>query len=255
MTKAGVKGAEATPAKAPSRADRAREQNRAAGGADARLVDVGEGRLRQASVVLTTSARTGTVRARLSWSVDRRSHSVPLGVVARRTRYANLREGWRLAREAGLLTPPPEGGTASWASSEGTRRSMRANKGRDTTPELRLRALVHAAGLRYRVSARPLTGLRRTADLVFTKAKVAVFVDGCYWHGCPEHGTTPAVHQEFWTRKLNRTKERDIETNRALREAGWTVVRLWEHTPPEVAAETVVAAVAAARLGSAPPEA
>ncbi|MFB7616006.1 very short patch repair endonuclease [Kitasatospora sp. NPDC056181] len=247
MAKAGTAEPGAAPAKAPDRAERAREQDRAAGGADARLVDVGDGRLKRASVVLATSTRTGTVRARLSWSVDRHVRSVPLGVVDRRTRNANLREGWRLAREAGLLAQAPAGAAASWASSAGTRRSMRANKGKDTRPELRLRSLVHAAGLRYRVSARPLAGLRRTADLVFPGVKVAVFVDGCFWHCCPEHGTTPASHQKFWSDKLNRTRERDIETNRALKEAGWTVIRIWEHTEPEVAAETVVATVGAAR--------
>ncbi|MGH6915044.1 MAG: DNA mismatch repair protein Vsr, partial [Geminicoccales bacterium] len=77
----------------------------------------------------------------------------------------------------------------SWASNAGTRASMQANKSRDTKPELALRRAVHAMGLRYRVAARPLPALRRTADLVFTRAKVAVFVDGCFWHGCPQHHT------------------------------------------------------------------
>lgn len=75
----------------------------------------------------------------------------------------------------------------SWASSPGVRASMQSNKGRDTQPELALRSATHALGMRYRVSVRPLRELRRTADLVFAKAKVAVFLDGCFWHGCPDH--------------------------------------------------------------------
>jgi DNA mismatch endonuclease (patch repair protein) len=77
----------------------------------------------------------------------------------------------------------------SWASSDGVRASMRANRGRDTNPEVALRSAVHALGLRYRVAWRPIKGLRRTADLVFPTERVAVFLDGCFWHGCPN--TTP----------------------------------------------------------------
>ncbi|MFI9326174.1 very short patch repair endonuclease [Kitasatospora sp. NPDC052868] len=154
-----------------------------------------------------------------------------------------------MARQAGLLTEVDDRST-SWASSTGTRRSMQSNKGKDTGPELRLRSLLHAAGLRYRVSARPLPHLRRTADLVFPKARIAVFVDGCFWHGCPEHGTRPASHSGFWSTKLDRTKERDAETNRALEEAGWTVIRVWEHTAAESAARTVMAAVSVQRAST-----
>src|SRR6185312_14838678 len=81
----------------------------------------------------------------------------------------------------------PRSVVESWASSEGVRASMQSNKGKDTKPEVALRSAVHALGLRYRVSTRPLKDLRRTADLVFTKARVAVFLDGCFWHGCPQH--------------------------------------------------------------------
>ncbi|MFD7579284.1 very short patch repair endonuclease [Kitasatospora sp. NPDC059817] len=237
------------PSRSPSRAERSREQDHAAGGPEARLVDIGGGRLRPASVVLTTSPRTGTTRAGLRWSVDGRTHSARLGIVDRRTRGANLREGWRLAREAGLLVDAVEQGVVSWASSPGTRRSMRSNKGRDTAPERRLRSLLHAEGLRYRVSARPLPDLRRTADLVFPKTKIAVFVDGCFWHGCPDHGTRPSANSSFWEKKLNRTRERDTETNEALKAAGWTVIRIWEHVPPDAAAEAVRAAIDARTSG------
>lgn len=131
----------------------------------------------------------------------------------------------------------------SWASSDAVRASMRSNKGRDTKPELALRRAVHAKGLRYRVSYRPLTSVRRTADLVFTRAKVAVFLDGCFWHGCPVHHTVAVTNAGFWAEKVHRTRERDAETDRLLNEAGWRVVRVWEHEDPNEAAERVVSAV------------
>ena len=124
---------------------------------------------------------------------------------------------------------------------------MQANKGRDTKPELALRRAVHASGLRYRVSIRPLPKIRRTADLVFTKVKVAVFLDGCFWHGCPEHHTKAATNVAFWKEKVERTRERDRETDRLLSEAGWTVIRIWEHEERVEAAARVVAVVRAAR--------
>jgi DNA mismatch endonuclease (patch repair protein) len=129
------------------------------------------------------------------------------------------------------------------ASSEGVRKSMQANKGRDTKPELALRRAAHALGLRYRVSARPLPTVRRTADLVFTKAKVAVFLDGCFWHGCPEHHTKAATNAAYWAEKVRRNRERDTETDRLFGEAGWTVIRVWEHEDPLVAATRVAETV------------
>ena len=124
----------------------------------------------------------------------------------------------------------------SWASSEATRAVMRANRGRDTRPELALRSAVHALGLRYRVNLRPVPGLRRTADLVFTRAKVAVFLDGCFWHGCPEHLRPARINERFWSAKIVGNKERDRDTDRRLIEAGWTVLRVWEHEDPKAAA-------------------
>ena len=125
------------------------------------------------------------------------------------------------------------------ASSEGVRKSMQSNKGRDTKPELALRKAAHALGLRYRVSVRPITEVRRTADLVFSKAKVAVFMDGCFWHGCPQHHTKSATNAEYWAEKLRRNRERDEETDRLLAEAGWRVLRIWEHEEPSEAAHRV----------------
>ena len=130
--------------------------------------------------------------------------------------------------------------SSSWASSDGTRRSMLANRGRDTAPELRIRSLVHRSGLRFRVDARPLPRLRRTADLVFRPVEVAVFVDGCYWHGCPEHFVQPKTNSEFWKEKIGRNIERDRDTDSTLRDAGWTVIRIWEHEEPEAAAAEIV---------------
>ena len=106
---------------------------------------------------------------------------------------------------------------------------MVANRSRDTGPELAVRRAVHAQGLRYRVGVRPLPDLRRTADLVFRTVKVAVFVDGCFWHYCPEHATRPAANAVYWEDKLRRNCERDTETDALLAEAGWRAVRVWEH--------------------------
>jgi DNA mismatch endonuclease, patch repair protein len=131
----------------------------------------------------------------------------------------------------------------SWASTPGTRKSMQANKGRDTKPERALRSAVHALGLRYRVNARPLKAVRRTADLVFTKAKVAVFLDGCFWHGCPEHHTVAATNASFWSEKVETNRRRDRDTDAKLAEVGWTVVRVWEHEDPTESALRVEAAV------------
>lgn len=213
------------------RAAAAAEQDRAAGGQHRRLVSLKSGEVARATIELRPSARRGEVRAHLRWTEDGRGAGVALGPVTERTRAANLREGWRVARERGLLAPDlPEG---SWASTPGVRASMRGNRGRDTGPELRLRSLLHARGLRYRVSTRPLAELRRTADVVFPKARVAVFVDGCYWHGCPEHHRPATRNSEFWRQKIAENRRRDEETTRCLNEAGWTVVRSWEHEEPE----------------------
>lgn len=122
---------------------------------------------------------------------------------------------------------------------------MVANRRRDTTPELRLRSALHGRGLRYRCDLRiDLHELRVRPDVVFTRRKIAVFVDGCYWHGCPEHGATPQSNREYWLAKIARNQERDRRADHALRGAGWTVVRVWEHDDPEMAAERVVAAAA-----------
>jgi DNA mismatch endonuclease (patch repair protein) len=130
----------------------------------------------------------------------------------------------------------------SWASSEHARRTMRANKRRDTKPELALRSALHARGLRFRVDSVPFKGLRTRADLVFSKAKIAVFVDGCYWHGCPEHFIMPKTNEDYWSAKIKRNKDRDEATDVSLAEAGWEAIRVWEHEDPSEAADLVEAA-------------
>ena len=139
---------------------------------------------------------------------------------------------------------------ASTASSPGVRSRMQAQRTRDTSPELALRRLLHARGLRYRVDRAPLRGLRRRADLVFGPARVAVYVDGCFWHGCPQHGRQPAANPGYWSVKLARNRNRDADTDTQLTAAGWRVVRVWEHEPPKEAAERVAAVVLARRLKS-----
>jgi DNA mismatch endonuclease (patch repair protein) len=169
-----------------------------------------------------------------------------LGAVGHLKRAENLVAGWERARTLGLVGDErePEG---SWASSREVRASMQGNKGRDTGPEVRLRSLLHARGLRYRVSARPLPGLRRTADIVFPKARVAVFVDGCYWHGCVEHYRPSSTNPEFWSEKISGNRRRDAETNQLLSDAGWTVVRIWEHEEPAGVVDRVVHVVSEAK--------
>ena len=120
---------------------------------------------------------------------------------------------------------------------------MQAIRSRDTQPERLIRRLVHANGLRYRVAARPLPDLRRTADLVFRPAKVAVFIDGCYWHGCPEHYVAPKTNPGYWSDKVARNVARDRDTDQRLTEAGWLVLRFWEHQDSDACALEIVDAV------------
>jgi DNA mismatch endonuclease (patch repair protein) len=120
---------------------------------------------------------------------------------------------------------------------------MVGNRSRDTVPELRVRSLVHRSGLRYRVSSRPLPEVRRTADMVFRSARVAVFIDGCFWHGCPTHGTKPKTNREYWLPKIQANKRRDKEFDQVLKEAGWLVIRAWEHDDPKLVAGKVIRTV------------
>lgn len=119
---------------------------------------------------------------------------------------------------------------------------MKSNRGRDTGPECAVRRILHGRGLRYRVDYAPLGG-RRRADIVFTRQRLAIFIDGCFWHCCPEHGTQPKRNSAYWAPKLKRNVERDREADGLLRSAGWTVLRFWEHETPEQVANAIVEAL------------
>jgi DNA mismatch endonuclease (patch repair protein) len=116
---------------------------------------------------------------------------------------------------------------------------MRVTHQRDTPGELALRSALRALGLRYRVDA-TLPGTRRRADVAFLGAKVAVFVDGCFWHACPIHGPWPKANAAWWREKIEGNRRRDRDTDRRLKRAGWVVLRFWEHQDAAVAARTVV---------------
>jgi DNA mismatch endonuclease (patch repair protein) len=116
---------------------------------------------------------------------------------------------------------------------------MAAQRTRNTEPELALRRALHRRGLRYRIHVRPEKNVRRSADVAFVAARVLVMVDGCFWHGCPEHASSPKANAAFWRDKLARNAERDRETDQQFAAAGWQVVRVWEHEASDAAAERV----------------
>lgn len=116
---------------------------------------------------------------------------------------------------------------------------MQSNRSRDTTPEIAVRSALHRRGLRFRKHVRPIQGLACTADVVFPRHRLAVFVDGCYWHSCPEHATTPITNGAWWRAKLTATRERDKRNTEALTEAGWHVLRVWEHEEAELVADKI----------------
>jgi DNA mismatch endonuclease (patch repair protein) len=120
---------------------------------------------------------------------------------------------------------------------------MQANRGRDTKPELAVRRILHAAGYRFRVNLRVLRSARQTVDIAFTKYRVAILIDGCFWHGCPDHYIAPKANAEFWREKIETNRRRDIVTNVKLEEAGWIVLRYWEHQDPRCVAESIVKAL------------
>ncbi len=128
------------------------------------------------------------------------------------------------------------------ASSDASRHRMKTTKRRDTKPELLLRSELDRQGLRYVVD-HSVDGNRRRADIVFKGARVAVYVDGCYWHGCPSHGTLPKSNGQAWKEKFGANRSRDDDTDARLAEAGWTVLRFWEHEDPVESAAKVVAVV------------
>lgn len=154
-------------------------------------------------------------------------------------------EGLPGGASLGVPDGPGDGTLAApSAVSPGRSRNMRAIRRSDTKPELALRSRLHASGYRFRKDYRlDLPGGRVRPDVVFTRRRVAVFVDSCFWHCCPEHGRLPKVNESYWLPKLSRNVARDRENDRALSSAGWRVVRVWEHEDPAEAAAIVIAAL------------
>lgn len=133
------------------------------------------------------------------------------------------------------------------ASSARVSRRMSRQRTRNTGPEMEIRRHLHRKGLRFRLHCRPEAGVRRAADVVFRPSKVAVFVDGCFWHCCPVHGTMPRANGEWWAAKLAANQARDAGTTAKLTELGWEVIRVWEHEAPAEAAERIAEVVRARR--------
>ena len=157
----------------------------------------------------------------------------------------------RAARPAtAVRVPQSRTAGQSWARTPAVRARMQRQQTRDTQPELAVRRLLHASGLRYRVDSAPLPLSRRRADVVFGPAKVALFVDGCFWHGCPDHGARPThANPSYWVDKVRRNRERDRQTDALLEETGWISIRVWEHEDPREVADRVISVVRLRRRG------
>lgn len=130
-------------------------------------------------------------------------------------------------------------GTRASPSSPEASRRMRSVRQKGTAIEMALRRVLHARGLRYRVHMLILVKPRRVADIAFPSRRVGVFVDGCFWHGCQEHGTWPKLNAEFWRNKILSNQARDADTDSRLRACGWHVLRVWAHEAPEEAADRI----------------
>jgi DNA (cytosine-5)-methyltransferase 1 len=149
----------------------------------------------------------------------------------------------RLAHPMPVVPAPSKRVPAPAATDARTRKRMQNQSRRDTAPELRIRQALEAMGFEFEVDIKPESTLRRTADVVFGEAKVAVFVDGCFWHGCPEHARPTKSHTKWWADKIENNKKRDLETRQILEGLGWRVIRVWEHEPPDEAAVRIAAEV------------
>jgi len=133
------------------------------------------------------------------------------------------------------------------ASSPEVAMRMSRQRSKDTVVEIRLRQSLHSLGLRFRIHQRPLPDWRREADILFRPSKVVVMVDGCFWHGCPVHGTWPSSNADWWREKIEANRRRDQDTSRRLADAGWLVIRVWEHDEPDAAARQIAEVVEARR--------
>lgn len=125
------------------------------------------------------------------------------------------------------------------ASSGAALARMKAAKPTDTAPELAIRSVLTQKGLSFQIDEKPIDNLNRKADIIFRPVKVAVFVDGCFWHGCPIHGTKAKANAEFWASKIKQNQERDLDTTRRLEASGWKVIRVWEHENPEEVSQKI----------------
>lgn len=134
----------------------------------------------------------------------------------------------------------PRGKTRPQASSPEVSARMKKIRRRDTAPEKAIRSKLWRLGYRYKIDSRPESSVGRKADLTFRSRLVAVFIDGCYWHGCPKHCVTSGKNRSWWNRKIATNRIRDRDTSRRLRAAGWTVVRIWEHENVTRAVERLV---------------
>ena len=240
-----------------SKQEYAAEQDTAANGRRNRIVSLSDGQA-LATIILRRRATNHRTYAYLRWSDHGKAVERYIGAIDKSSRKASLLEAWLLATQRHLIASPPSfkaeqlGNEAnyapsreSWASSPAVRSVMQANKGRDTKPEIAVRSAAHALGLRYRVGIRPEPSIRRTADIVFPKARVAVFIDGCFWHGCPQHYRPTKRNTEFWTTKIAANVARDHDTDNRLIECGWRVLRIWEHEEPISAATKIRSIVTA----------
>ena len=149
-----------------------------------------------------------------------------------------------MARERGVLGLTHHSGSMTYVrppkpSSVAASARMKANRGRDTSPELRLRQELHNRDMRYRTHMTVLPGSRRNVDIVFSRVRLAVFVDGCFWHGCPVHGSMAKANREYWETKIAENQQRDRDTDVRLRSQGWTPLHIWEHQPVKDAADLV----------------
>jgi DNA mismatch endonuclease (patch repair protein) len=136
----------------------------------------------------------------------------------------------------------------SWASSPAARATMIANRRRDTVPELLVRRGLHAAGYRFRVDHPLIIDRRRRGDIVLTRRRAAVFIDGCFWHGCPQHHVPPRSNPEYWRSKVAANRARDRDTDARLIAAGWTVHRHWEHEDPAVVIDALIGGLGPPRI-------
>lgn len=137
-------------------------------------------------------------------------------------------------------------------SSHDASRRMASVRQKGTQAEINLRRALHAKGLRYRLHVPLLTSPRRSADIVFPRARVAVFVDGCFWHGCPEHASWPKSNADFWRGKIETNRSRDADTDQRLNALGWKTVRIWEHEDAREAADRIAELVDARKKNGAP---